>query len=48
MWNGFRCVRKSRLGLGTPREAMRLVGNPLQPRLVSIKSGQDHTAPWRS
>lgn len=30
-------------GLGTPREAMRLVGNPLRPSLVSIKSGQDHT-----
>ncbi|MDR4478860.1 MAG: DUF523 and DUF1722 domain-containing protein [Nitrospira sp.] len=30
-------------GLGTPREAMRLVGDPQQPRLVSIKSGKDHT-----
>jgi len=30
-------------GLGTPREAMRLVGNPQQPRLVTLKSGQDHT-----
>ncbi|MCC2641639.1 MAG: uncharacterized protein K0S45_2052 [Nitrospira sp.] len=30
-------------GLGTPREAMRLVGDPEQPRLVTIKSGQDHT-----
>ncbi|MBS0170603.1 MAG: DUF523 and DUF1722 domain-containing protein [Nitrospira sp.] len=30
-------------GLGTPREAMRLVGNPQQPRLVGIQSGQDHT-----
>ena len=30
-------------GLGTPREAMRLVGDPQQPRLVSIRSGQDHT-----
>ncbi|MBX3345741.1 MAG: DUF523 and DUF1722 domain-containing protein [Nitrospira sp.] len=30
-------------GLGTPREAMRLVGDPQQPRLVSIKSGRDHT-----
>jgi len=30
-------------GLGTPREAMRLVGNPEQPRLVTIKSGTDHT-----
>ncbi|NOT24042.1 MAG: DUF523 and DUF1722 domain-containing protein [Nitrospiraceae bacterium] len=30
-------------GLGIPREAMRLVGNPLDPRLVTIKSGTDHT-----
>ena len=30
-------------GLGTPREAMRLVGDPLDPRLVTIKSGTDHT-----
>ena len=30
-------------GLGTPREAMRLIGNPEQPRLVAIKSGRDHT-----
>lgn len=30
-------------GLGTPREAMRLVGNPEHPRLVTIKSGKDHT-----
>jgi uncharacterized protein YbgA (DUF1722 family)/uncharacterized protein YbbK (DUF523 family) len=31
-------------GLGTPREAMRLVGNPQHPRLVTIKSGIDHTS----
>lgn len=30
-------------GLGTPREAMRLVGDPLHPRLVTIESGIDHT-----
>ena len=30
-------------GLGTPREAMRLVGNPRHPRLVTIRSGNDHT-----
>ena len=30
-------------GLGTPREAMRLVGDPAHPRLLTIKSGQDHT-----
>jgi uncharacterized protein YbgA (DUF1722 family)/uncharacterized protein YbbK (DUF523 family) len=31
-------------GLGIPREAMRLVGNPASPRLVTIRSGKDHTA----
>jgi len=30
-------------GLGTPREAMRLVGNAQNPRLVTIKSKTDHT-----
>ena len=30
-------------GLGAPREAMRLVGTPQHPRLVTIKSGTDHT-----
>ncbi|BFU94965.1 MAG: conserved protein of unknown function [Nitrospira sp.] len=30
-------------GLGTPREAMRLVGDSRCPRLVTIKSGIDHT-----
>ncbi|MEO5956308.1 MAG: DUF523 and DUF1722 domain-containing protein [Nitrospiraceae bacterium] len=30
-------------GLGTPREAMRLIGDPHHPRLVTIKSGIDHT-----
>jgi uncharacterized protein YbgA (DUF1722 family)/uncharacterized protein YbbK (DUF523 family) len=30
-------------GLGTPREAMRLVGDSQHPRLLSIKSGKDHT-----
>ena len=30
-------------GLGTPREAMRLVGDSHRPRLVTIKSGTDHT-----
>src|SRR6476661_5068126 len=29
-------------GLGTPREAMRLVGDSQHPRLVAIKSGIDH------
>jgi uncharacterized protein YbgA (DUF1722 family)/uncharacterized protein YbbK (DUF523 family) len=30
-------------GLGTPREAMRLVGDAKRPRLVTIKRGADHT-----
>lgn len=30
-------------GLGTPREAMRLVGNPHRPRLMTIGSKHDHT-----
>ncbi len=30
-------------GIGTPREAMRLVGTPQHPRLVTIKSGTDRT-----
>ena len=30
-------------GLGTPREAMRLVGNPHRPRLMTITSKRDHT-----
>lgn len=32
-------------GLGTPREAMRLVGTPEAPRLMTIKTQNDHTAP---
>jgi uncharacterized protein YbgA (DUF1722 family)/uncharacterized protein YbbK (DUF523 family) len=30
-------------GLGIPREAMRLIGEPESPRLVTIHSGIDHT-----
>ncbi len=30
-------------GLGTPREAMRLVGNPHRPQLMTITSKHDHT-----
>jgi uncharacterized protein YbgA (DUF1722 family)/uncharacterized protein YbbK (DUF523 family) len=30
-------------GLGTPREAMRLVGHDEGPRLITIKHGTDHT-----
>ncbi len=32
-------------GFGTPREAMRLVGDPKKPRLVTIKTGRDMTKP---
>jgi uncharacterized protein YbbK (DUF523 family) len=31
------------VGLGTPREAMRLAGDPQVPRLITITSGVDHT-----
>ncbi|MEP6601423.1 MAG: DUF523 domain-containing protein [Nitrospirota bacterium] len=31
------------LGLGTPREPIRLVGDPRAPRLVTITTGIDHT-----
>jgi uncharacterized protein YbgA (DUF1722 family)/uncharacterized protein YbbK (DUF523 family) len=30
-------------GLGIPREAMHLAGNPQNPRLVTVRSGLDHT-----
>lgn len=30
-------------GLGVPREAMRLVGDPNRPRLVTVKTGRDMT-----
>ena len=30
-------------GLGTPREAMRLVGSPDNPRLVTRRTGTDYT-----
>ena len=30
-------------GLGIPREALRLVGNPESPRLVTSRTGADHT-----
>jgi len=35
-------------GLGIPRPAMRLVGDPESPRLVVIKTGEDHTARMRA
>jgi len=31
-------------GLGVPREAMRLVGDAEQPRLVAVRTGEDRTA----
>jgi uncharacterized protein YbbK (DUF523 family) len=31
------------IGLGTPREPMRLVGDPQAPRLITINTGVDHT-----
>jgi uncharacterized protein YbgA (DUF1722 family)/uncharacterized protein YbbK (DUF523 family) len=31
------------VGLGVPRESLRLVGDPEAPRLIAPKSGQDHT-----
>lgn len=30
-------------GLGTPREAMRLVGEPKHPKLITIRSNRDHS-----
>jgi uncharacterized protein YbgA (DUF1722 family)/uncharacterized protein YbbK (DUF523 family) len=35
-------------GLPVPREAMRLVGDPAAPRLVTVRSGVDHTEPMTS
>lgn len=35
-------------GMPTPREALRLVGDPENPRLVTQKSGQDHTEQMRN
>ncbi|MFZ5758928.1 MAG: YbgA family protein [Thermodesulfobacteriota bacterium] len=34
---------ESECGLGTPREAMRLVGDPARPRLITIRSKRDLT-----
>jgi uncharacterized protein YbbK (DUF523 family) len=31
------------MGLGVPREALRLVGDPEAPRLVTVRSHVDHT-----
>src|SRR5512134_4147217 len=34
-------------GLPTPREAMRLEGDPAGPRLVTVTTGVDHTGKMR-
>lgn len=31
------------IGLGTPRESLRLIGDPANPRMVGTKTGTDHT-----
>jgi uncharacterized protein YbgA (DUF1722 family)/uncharacterized protein YbbK (DUF523 family) len=31
------------MGLGTPRESLRLVGSAARPRMTTVRSGQDHT-----
>ncbi len=36
------------IGLGTPRETLRLVGDPEAPRLVFAKKGEDQTAPMQA
>ncbi|HEX9792382.1 MAG TPA: DUF523 domain-containing protein [Planctomycetota bacterium] len=36
------------IGLGTPRESLRLVGAVEDPRLVAPRSGADHTAAMQS
>jgi uncharacterized protein YbgA (DUF1722 family)/uncharacterized protein YbbK (DUF523 family) len=36
------------IGLGSPRESLRLVGSPETPRLVAPKSGSDHTEAMQS
>lgn len=35
-------------GLGVPRESMRLVGDPAKPRLVTTRTGIDHTERMRT
>jgi len=38
---------ESGCGLPTPREAMRLAGDPARPRLVTVRTGVDHTGKMR-
>src|ERR1041385_3807221 len=35
------------VGMGVPREPVRLVGDPAAPRMVGVKSGDDWTARMR-
>ena len=35
------------VGMGVPREAVRLVGEPQAPRMVGVRSGADHTSAMR-
>ena len=35
------------VGMGVPREAVRLVGTPQAPRMVGVRSGTDHTEAMR-
>lgn len=35
-------------GLGVPREAMRLTGDPVSPRLITIRSNKDYTVRMRA
>ena len=36
------------IGLGTPRESLRLAGSSLHPRLIIINTGRDHTRAMES
>ena len=36
------------VGMGIPREAVRLVGNPAQPKMIAERSGKDWTLPFNS
>ena len=44
----FRSVPEVECGLPVPRESMRLVGNPADPRLVTTRTGIDHTERMKS
>src|SRR5882762_6974511 len=35
------------VGMGVPREALRLVGTPASPRMIGLRSGDDYTARMR-